>query len=244
MLDRLLKLTSLLGTFLVFNGVLYLSIYYQSFGIKIFSYLDFTEVITAFLDSIKMILSFFSIYVLHLFLAVIFLAKTSARTDNSISDVEKENRHKRFLKNMNYGSILQVTLTIVLIILLFIGCLKINEWLIYIFCFVAINIIQFLVDKIIDADKVDKRYSTIFFSILLFVLPFTVYTIAFAKYDSYMTARNQQTVTIIQNDNSILNSNGYDKFIGKTNKYIFLYNINTKKSVSVSLANIKSIEYN
>jgi len=60
-LDKLLKISSLAGIFLVFCGVLKLILYYNAFSIDIVDFLKLPEILTSFMDDINVLLIFASV---------------------------------------------------------------------------------------------------------------------------------------------------------------------------------------
>lgn len=246
MIENLIKTTTLIGTFIIFNGVLYLSIYYSNFGINIFSYLEFTEIITSFLDSIKIILIFFGIYLLNIIFPMVLASSTLNKIEEQqIPDAQKDHRTNIFIRSLKKGMWISVIIAIVIGGLLLFDFFTINKWLIYFLCFVSFNLVQTLAEKLENSFILffgEKHFES-FYIALIFVLPFTVYTIVFAEYNSLIKYKSAQKITLVDNDNCLLNLNNEDVFIGKSSKYIFLYNFKEKYSQSISLDNIKTIKY-
>ncbi len=54
--NKLLKLIPVFGAFLILLGVIKLHVYYNAFNVNIFNYLEFTEIITSFLNDIFIII--------------------------------------------------------------------------------------------------------------------------------------------------------------------------------------------
>lgn len=235
----------------MFNGVVYLSIYYQNFGINIFSYLEFTEVITAFVDSLKNILLFFSIYLLHVaatyLLAFTQFLKQRKPKQLKPGDVYIKPARPNFSfldKVFKIVLIIQIAIAITILLLLAYEVITINKTLIYLICFILINVIHWFVDsqeKILQF-TFGKIYYEVFDAFLIFVLPFFVYTIACAEYASVTKEDNAQTIELFANNKHVNIHKNY-KLIGKTSKYIFLYDFKTKKCLSVSLENVTAISY-
>jgi hypothetical protein len=245
MLEKLQKIISILGTFIILNGTLYLYIYYSQFGINIFSYLDFTEVLTAFLHYLPNILYFFGIYLLHLFFPLLLLDKLANWLKNKFPSFNDANNKGRILKGLNIGFWIQVILLITFFILVWVNFWELNGVLIYIFVFLSMNIIQRLVDffeKNINNITGEKFYDP-FFQFIVVALPFTAFTIVLAFHSADTIKKNSQTITLIDNADKVSFYNDNFKLIGKTNNYIFLYNSGSIESLTISLKDIKTIQY-
>jgi len=240
MLDKLIKLTTFLSTILIFNGVLYLTVYYQSFGIKIFSYLQFSEILTVFLDSLNTILMFFLIYIIHAVFSVYLFFKEE-EAENRV--VEKE--QNKFQPNSNSAAIFVVILIVIISLPFVVGYFKINLIAIYVLLFLILNLFSFALHKVdnILLKTLDTNDYKLIQNIALFVIPFTLFTFAIAVFDAKETKQSAQKITIINKSDYPFYAGKYNKLIGKTNNYIFLYDSDSQNSMSVSLADVKSIEY-
>ncbi len=245
MLEKLQKIISILGTFVILNGTLYLYIYYSQFGINIFSYLDFTEVLTAFLHYLPNILYFFCIYLLHLFFPLLLLDKLVNWLKKKIPSLLSDPHKGKFLKGLNIGFWLQVILLITFFILVWVNYWKLNGALIYIFVFLSMNIIQRLVDFFEENIKkiTTEKFYDPFFQFIVVALPFTAFTIILAFHSVDTTKQNSQTITLIDNADKVSLYNDNFKLVGKTNNYIFLYNSVSNESITISLKDIKTIQY-
>lgn len=62
------KLLPYLGSFIIFLGITRLIFYYECFGVHITSYLEFSEIITSFLDIIVIVVTLFIFHALKDFL--------------------------------------------------------------------------------------------------------------------------------------------------------------------------------
>jgi hypothetical protein len=252
MLDRFFKIISLGGTFLVFNGVVYLSIYYKSFNINILSYIEFTEVLTSFIDSIDTIITFFGIYMAH-FILTFLIYYRSAGPRKITGDVVGEHKgstpvpnSRKRRKNVDvgkqFGYVIQFGFTLILMILVISGKLALSKWILYVFCFTGLNVIQSLLastEKFFSKHYAEK-YFCIFLGTSLFILPFLTYTIVFAVFNASEIKKNPPSATVIEKDGSVIQVN----YIGKTHKYFFLYDTYEKRSASFSLENVKTIYFN
>lgn len=246
MIDKLIKLTSIIGTFLILNGIIYLHIFYHEFSINIFSYLEFTEVLTAFLNYAPNILMFFGVYLIHLFFPFLLIDKFVKWFRKKYPNfLANDTNKKRISKGLNIGFFIQVILFISCIILMKIDYWQISKALIYVTAFFGLNIIQRLVDFFENNIKeiIKIEYYDTFYTFIVFAFPFTVFTIWFSCFDSMQTKANPQNVNIFDNSGKSIQIDCGFKCVGKTNNYIFLYNKYSDKSMSISLKDVRTIQY-
>lgn len=247
MLDRLQKLTSILGTFIILNGTLYLYIFYKQFGLNIFSYLDFTEVLTAFLNYAPNILFFFCVYLVHLFFPFLLIDKLIDWLNVKFPNYTFTEQNKKHVKRgFSIAFYIQVLLLIVVIILLQLDYWKFSDKLIYLVVLLSMNILQKLIDFFDKSIKsiIEEQFYNAFIYAIVGAVPFTAFTILFAYSDSFQRKAESQSITLIDNQGKSESYNDNYKLIGKTNHYIFIYNTLTKESISISLTDIKTIKYN
>lgn len=246
MFDKLIKLTTLLSTILIFNGVLYLTIYYNRFGIKIFSYLQFSEIITAFLDNIGLILIFFGIYILNSGMTILGYTKVLNMVNNTpMPESDKQETIRHMSNTLKIGFTIKVIITLIVALLVIKGYIMFRIWMIYFLSMVFFDIIDIAFEKFnnhLNKTLSNSQYRLIQ-SMLIFVLPFTVFTAIIAQFNANQTKQKAQEVIIIQKNDYKLHTGKYNELIGKTNNYIFLYDSDSQSSMSLSLSDVKSIEY-
>lgn len=74
-LKKIVSITPLIGSFLVFLGFIKLNYYYQHWNINIISYLDFSEILLSFLNDVNILLVFTFLMLLQALIGIGTIAK-------------------------------------------------------------------------------------------------------------------------------------------------------------------------
>lgn len=226
--NSLLQYTTIFYSILTILGYEYLDKYYGHWGIEIYPFLDFSEILLLFLRNITSVMIVLSLSV-YFFLF-----------GNYYDFVYKFSSIKF---NINERKLVQI-IVIVSLLISVIGFYFKNETLIlynsilvysmiFIFSFNKINIIL---------ERKGVKLSNEFSKILLIFFYLFLINISYSNYD-YKMILNKEKVNIIsfQYENRMINSNDSILFIGSTSKYIFLHNLKSKHNYIYEKSNIKNI---
>nr|WP_315190013.1 hypothetical protein [uncultured Flavobacterium sp.] len=200
------------------HGILYLSTFYENFGITYFMYFNPVDFLTIFYANNTIALKLLiGLMLFPVFLQILYRNK----------------QDKMFYFNQLLSCIFLFSLCLVVIIIYN------KPHLLY-----GILLLLFITTCVIIFAAISKKLSVIFPSLGILYLFFVVF---FAKYDAYLTKINKPNFDIILNDNSYLLKEDKTKhssyFIGNITNYIFIYDGVLKKVRATSIGEIKEIRF-
>lgn len=237
MLNKLTKISPIAGSLLVFCGVLKLIFYYSYFNIKIIEYLEFQEIITSFLGDINILIIFGFTMLLISFLFLNFIEKKiKLPIDEIIEKTYIFLYPRRFRYSFFFFSILLFQILIVKL-----KIIDLNYVVIYFMAFCTIQTLTYLFfHKENEKVEIPTFYGTLIISISIC---FSLYL--FSRHDIDKTIKNDNNV-IVFSDIGTFNCNNVTKniFIGKTNKFVFVFIDSNKSSVVIPEEKINRIDIN
>ena len=239
-IEKLIKLFPLFTAYVILLGIWRLTIYYNNFNINVIDFLNFSEILTSFLDKAILVISTI-ILVLTLF-GLIFLL-----FEDSIYKVNVTKGYKPIL------------IILISLILLFADLIyhtlepsqdKVSLWRV-----IAKIIVNFLVFAIFSffyikgLIKKKQKNQQLYFHI--FVLLFTVIGFfsfnSLAKYNSYLNydiKRNKKYMNVsFILDDRLIQGDSTHYYIGKTNNYLFFYDEEKDKTTVYPMNRIKEISF-
>lgn len=229
------------GTLVVIFGAVKMIIYFSLFGIKITSYLDFTEIITLFLEDILL----FSSIVLFYLIIDLLLKSTDDRlliTENFNKALKEKSFLKRFnlyinceIKFLHFVkvSLMFITLYYINLIKLFdLKFLLVFFWVLFV---VRIILIEFRVKYNNDVQVSHTNIITIIF----IFLGISVY-VAYAEFNSIMHDK-KYSETKVELTKTSFSTNDLYFYIGQTKNYIFFYNRIEKNCDVIPMNEVKKI---
>lgn len=254
--EKVAKLVPLIIGFLIVCGSLYLDTYYKCFHINIFNYLDTTEILTTFLYIIQDIVFIFAGLIGYIVLVKIILwfdnkwssyKKKKTVREEIKPDVQKENLLDKFIHSDEMPTILTVvSLLFCLGYIMKSYDIEINsnyiiknrDWMgaaLIIFTAVAafLIMIQFEAGK-----KTAVKNMIIFFT--LFLISYSV-SAAVAKIESTVNMVDLESMIILEND-TIKTTPKYI-YVGRTNKYVFFFDMNKKRADVIPQDIVKRISF-
>ncbi|MBK7037094.1 MAG: hypothetical protein IPH42_12345 [Bacteroidetes bacterium] len=234
-----------LGSLFIFFGVINSVTYYQSFGIRILEYMQFSEILTAFLDDISALLL------------------TSAITILQILDAYSNNNSEKFLKfraemsttdnfrkqctiiYKNYKNAINTLLALTCIFIIsaslnFISLRYMAALLSIIFILIFIG---FGIGRIRQMDH--TKLSNIFMPYLwiLFAIYLIVFMLSNIKSENVSENKKTYGTKIYMADNKVLFSDSSNYYIGKTNEYFFIYHEKDKYTEVYPMDRVIKIVY-
>ena len=237
-----------ISAFIIFLGIVRLITFYASFGVPILQFLDFTEIITSFLD----------ILVLAVILVVAIIINSFLTDDNEITNKKSLQREEIF-KEDDYGKRLLLYLRYVREII-FIGLLTILGFVIYHFidntfplqinvlvsfyyCAFLLYVIAILTierkHRQTSSNRLRRQNFSVFFNFIIL----TLIVVAIASYQANAIKRHHSTAgTIIKLDNNeIIVCDSLSYFVGNTKNFLFIYHAAESRSDVFPMSRIKEI---
>jgi hypothetical protein len=237
--DSIVSYAPLITGFLIFSGVTKAMLYYKAFNIDILPYLDFSEALLLFLDEL-------------LFLAIITCSEIfiAAQADHAVNKKLTSIRAGRLIKN----SLTRRGIFYLLLILL-------NAWIFIVYPYqyairlslciiVLILIINFSIKKMHVYERAyrfkEKKYPKPLYTIGPVVLIFFTLLNIITGYTKaidiiYLKKWRHFAVAFLEDDKKVQSSDCL-LFVGRTNNYVFFYNVNTETSTIIPTEEIKEFK--
>lgn len=226
-LKDLVSISPLIGAFLIFLGMLKLIIYYSFFGVHIVQYIQFSEILSSFLEDLNIILVLFAFLIFHGILGFKLIGTNKSDT-HYLRNLSKATKSKFALYYYPIAFIISCVLYIKY------PCLF---W-VYFTTILLFSILIVLFRRYFNRIKINENWSIIYILSSMIV----VFTINLAINDILKAKQNNQKVELQLKDECItLNAN--ERFIGKTNEFLFISNTADKSITIVSSSEIKSIKF-
>lgn len=245
-----LQLLPYLGPFIILLGVIRLMCFYNAFGISVIDFLDFSEIVTSFLD-----ITAFIIFVLlyAVVQGVLFNNPEQEKSLNSQFELllEEKRTVKLITLYFRYLSSLLIFLLFIDVILvicnLYFHSVSSYELLITNYIFLALI---FFIIVIVEIERKHKiKNSTLnnrrFIYLVLRVMVLLVIVANIATYQVHGIKVNKSHlgITVYLDDNSVLKSDSNNYYIGNTKNYLFYYHEKTKTSDVYPINKIKQLTF-
>lgn len=251
-MKKLVEASPVIAAFLIFMGFLKLYIFYGHWGINIIEYLDFTEILLSFLGDLSILVFFIALYIIHVIIGFRITAIVEQHTGKVESKEQEQASEKQEISGNGVNSKNNIVSEIIEEIFIT------KKW-IGILCVFGITIL-FLVLFYFFHSLVWLYFSIFillqgfYFVFALFlnenssfqvslIVSFFCFTILIAQYDIKEVERKSviDLYTITYNDQTI-ETNRDNNYLGRTSKYIFLFNKIQKKTEILKIENVKNIE--
>jgi hypothetical protein len=231
--NEIKQISKYLPVFFTLLGVFKLIVYYGYFDIRIVEYLDFSEVLLSFTDSLVFLL--FTIIVPSIIL-LSFFGKSIGNENKVTYKSQLEFKFwERIVIDFKESKLLCI-ISIIIILFVLIRCGLHWDTLIYFLMFPGINLIILLVREIRITYWKQYKYSisTTYINVFYILCMVTIITLFFTINEaSDVKKRNIYYGTEIQLENENIKSDSITTYIGQTKGYIYLYNKKEKKSISI-----------
>ena len=238
-LEYLVKISPLIGVFLIFLGILKLDIFYSHFDINIVDYLELSEILTSFLDDINL-------FLLSIILMLCYAIFGATVTIRIMTRVVNKSRKKEVDENtiVRSGSIKQRSKTgiIIAIIITAIGCYFLfcyqKVWILFIVTLFAFQLILLLTISINNMfGKLSENATYIISLIFLFL----IFTCIKARFDILKIESSKGEAVIVTDYEKIIMTKD-EVLIGKTNRYLFIHNLSSKSNTIIPIDELIKIE--
>lgn len=234
-MDRLLKYSTLISSFLIYIGFLKLKFFYDNFNININQYIDLTEIISSFLNDLNIIFVVIIISFLHHGIGMYIMNKSIDKNRGKETNYQVMYRYfdKIFSSKKK-----------ILTVLLFSLPISIVSYVLYWFHSFNICIYTFVIFAlqsiilIFEAFKIHKLDDNVN---LTRIIPIIIVTGILA----YMLANNDYkkinntdySGIIIKTDDGSIKLSKKDTYIGKTKNYLFIKKNGRTDVISNSIIN-------
>lgn len=223
-----------ISALLILIGYVKLSIYYDRFSIQIENYLSFSEVLILFVPDIL----FFAIMMFSVFF-LSYVVRSKEKEDqndeqkNKIIDQSKLGKrikeHYKFDKGTFWISLWCIALAVAVY---FIDSEKFWDLIFYLLIIPAFLLYIILLNEYKRKFMIDKgrQFDATINNLLLILFIFALNSIVSVSTDIQdVYKKSSHKITFVYNDETI-ETNSRIKYLGETEKYVFLYNNKEKKS--------------
>jgi hypothetical protein len=234
MLERLIKISSLSGAFLIFCGVLKLSIFYHHFGIDIVDYLTFSEIITSFLDDLNILVLFSLLFIVQSWVAFGYgINKSKLPLEIYFEHI----MNFAYLHKKRYILFFLIFGLIIYVLTYFIG---IKYIFIYLITFCSLQLFSLI---FMSKDEVGEIDIAPIPTALIIVICTIISVILLSQRDVEVVSKNKGEVNIYQT-NKVFSCSRTNNliYLGKTDNYTFIYESSDDKAIILANNEIKEIE--
>jgi hypothetical protein len=237
MLDRLVKISSLSGAFLIFCGVLKMIIYYDYFNVNIVDFLSFSEIITSFLDDMNILLIYVAIMLIVTVSTVNFLHR---RTEIPVDDLMTGIMNVIFPHKYKFV-VFFLIIILILSSLIFFNIIGFNYFAIYVLVFCSIQMLTYVIMTRDENNEIEIPTFSVTVSIALVV---TLAIFLLARHDVQEVKKHAHPVTIVTQENTyICNRNTANLYLGKTDNFVFIKLDSSNSTLSLPTSSIKSLDF-
>ncbi|MDD4227095.1 MAG: hypothetical protein PHU98_11970, partial [Mariniphaga sp.] len=245
------ELISYMGAVIVFLGVTMLFFYYQSFGINIVSYLEFSEIITSFFHILVIAVIFFLYSTIQ---SILQTGKSEHERKKQLKQdiLNEESFFKRLWLYLKFHDYVLFSFFAYLLIHITVWIILKKIYFQDFILLIAIYIGGFLLYVI--ASEVEVKHNQLKSSentkriseLLLTATFFVILTIWVTYQEVHSVKKNKTTygTTVILKDESMFKSDSCNYFIGKTQNYVFFYNEESKSTEVIPVSELKRMILN
>lgn len=238
--ENLIKFIPLGTIVLTLISGIKLAIYYKQFQIQIFDFIELKEIITLFFDDILYYISAFSV-VLIIYLLITSFSSFRLSTEPNTGKIKDQVKEDKTLgRHINFIGIMAIVILLGLSTLVYF-----SDYSLYMkVSLVKSNVFGFLtLGLVVSAYKGWIKNLT---AVLTFY--FGIITIGFLAIEGFLEAQkvksnNNEQVFKIKTSEGIYQQNQFS-YIGKSNKYLFLYDKNENSSLILPISKLDSFILN
>ena len=236
-MNKLIKISSLSGTFLIFCGILKLMIYYSAFNINIIDFLSLPEIITSFLDDLNILILFIFIMCV---LSFAYINVEKRKYQIKIEDYMEGYLMAIYPFRYRFTAV-YVFLVLALILLIYFDFIGYNYIVIYLFFFSALQIFAYLIMTKTEDNKIEMPNLSLVFSIIFSII-LSVFLLA--EHDIQKTETNSSEAILYTKSSRIFcGKKMHYTYLGKTDHYIFIKRNEIKSGIAISTEIVDMIEF-
>lgn len=238
---------------IILLGVIRLYFFYQYFGIDIIPYLDFSEILTSFLNKIIVI-----IFPMAIFLTMSILSKHQAIREGNAEKIKKIFRVKEFKSRIKLYLNLFIYDLLIYFIIVVVGYIIVKliyggeyPWwpILYIilgaFASVLLLIVFYEISIFAYRNSFSEFETRRYYLLFIGAIAFSLVALSGHIEAKYLVEQNNKTLSKISLSNSnTLTSNTLSFYIGKTKNYFFYYNCRDKSYQVYPMSNVECMIFN
>lgn len=252
-LKRLVEISSLILAFLIFNGYLKLYLYYGHWNIKIIDYLDFSEIILSFFNDLNIIIFCFIVFICHQLLGLKLVLSLDNKLKGKLIVPTNQVQQSDGTIQVSLPSSEPISDAVVfafdnytgwflLICAIFTSIFSFLFFWFNSIVLLYVSIASFAQFIFLSCLKFLKLKENILFPLLM-ITTFLVFTFCVSRYDIKNTELEAgKKITTIYTENEIITSSESNLFLGKTQKFLYFYDVRKKQTRIIPTDKIKNIE--
>jgi hypothetical protein len=243
-MKKIIEYLPLIGSFLIFNGFLKLYLFYGHWDIKIIDYLDLSEILLSFLNDINIIVLCLIIFLFHQLAGFIIIDTADKKLQGKIPipDSDDPTTHSKNpisdLISAAYERFPWIFVVLSIIVTVFFGWKFFNTYSFFWLYMGIISLLKSLMELLEKTLTIENHSREI-----AILLSFLAFTYCLATLDIKNVEQNlEPNTTTIYTENETITTNKDNVVLGKSQKFIFLYNSKTNCTRILPSDKIKSIE--
>jgi hypothetical protein len=242
-LSDIAKLTPLFYGIIILCGALYLDVFYGVFNTNIFKYVDLTEILVSFINVIVTMLRLFAIIILLVIIEIIVIKNLLKHKKLVKISSQIHILFEWYKKNKIVGIFICTILTIIYLFVTGSNSVedKVKYYNVIFWASFIINIIIILIEFEHNNNEGKREYTYLIVYLVLALFISTAWE-AVGSAKNLIDNSKRETVTIVTSDTTIVTTKEY-YYVGRTNKYIFLYDSLDKHRDVIPVDNIKLISF-
>ena len=244
-MDKLKEYLPLISVIVIGLGFVRLNSYYSYFGVRIIDYIQVTEILTSFLDSLMTFSMIIGGIVAYAFIGDVILSQKEKPTFNSLkkllgikNETDKINELKQKRRD-NFRAIFSAFILAAFSTLIASKESESDE-IFKIWLFVIGSILAYFLLIFISAYvKVGRNFKIIFSGALIFVIVYFT-----GKLDAVKTKLSfDKEYYVVKYGDTAITTNKHLIYLGKTDKYFFIYNDSLNSYYTQPNETLKKITY-
>lgn len=243
-MKKIIEYLPLIGAFLIFNGFLKLYLFYGHWDIKIIDYLDLSEILLSFLNDINIIVFCLIIFLFHQLVGFIIIVTADKKLQGKIPipDSNDPTTHSKNPISDLIGAVEEhfpwISFLASIVATVFFGWKFFNNFTFFWLYIGIVSLLQLLL-RLLEK-TLTKEYHSNEIAILLTFLAFTY---CLATRDIKNVEHNLGlNVTTIYTDNETITTTKNNILLGKSQKFIYLFDNKANCTRILPSDKIKSIE--
>jgi hypothetical protein len=243
-MKKIIEYLPLIGAFLVFNGFLKLYLFYGHWDIKIIDYLDLSEILLSFLNDINIILVCLIVFLFHQIMGYLIVQVADKKLQGKIliADSNDPTTHSKEpisdIIETIYTHFPWIFFILSIVATVFFGWKFFNNFTIFWLYAGIVSLFQLLI-KFLEKTITEEYFS----NEIAILLTFLAFTYCLAWLEIKKVEQNLGlSVTTIYTENETITTNKTNFLLGKTQKFIYVYDNKTNCTRILPTDKIKSIE--
>ena len=238
-MERLIKYSTLISSFLIFIGFLKLKFFYNKFDVNINEYIDLTEIIASFLNDLNVLIVVVVIFLLQSATVMFMMKKYIDKNRGKRTTYEAIMRYHDRITNSNKSliGVLIFSIVVSVVSFYFYTYCSIN-FCIYFFAVFGLQTFILVLEFIKLNDLNEELNLT---KILSIAIVTGILSYMMANRDYEFISKRDYSGMVIETNNEEIKLTKKDLYIGKTKNYIFLIRKGNVNIISNSI--IKKITY-